>query len=108
MVSTIIICVTCIICVYIASHASVCIAHKDVTYKPQEGEGITQEQLSAVFCPIGLSIGAETPAEIAISIVGEMILETKKASVNSAHINSKLPAKGTARGVALGISEADR
>lgn len=49
MVSTIIICVTCIICVYIASHASVCIAHKDDTYKPQEGEGITQEMLDAAI-----------------------------------------------------------
>lgn len=36
-------------------------------------EGVTQEQLDAVHSPIGLRIGAETPEEIAISIVGEMI-----------------------------------
>jgi len=35
--------------------------------------GITDEQLSFVHTPIGLSIGAQTPEEIAVSIAAEMI-----------------------------------
>lgn len=36
-------------------------------------EGYTREDLNRVYSPIGLSIGAETPEEIAVSIVGELI-----------------------------------
>ena len=36
-------------------------------------EGVTEKQLSAVHAPIGLKIGSETPEEIAISIVAEII-----------------------------------
>ncbi|MHB1652634.1 MAG: XdhC family protein [Desulfitobacteriaceae bacterium] len=36
-------------------------------------EGIEQEQLNQVYSPIGLNIGAETPEEIAVSILGEII-----------------------------------
>jgi xanthine dehydrogenase accessory factor len=36
-------------------------------------EGVTEEALSRVQAPIGLSIGAETPEEIAISIAAEII-----------------------------------
>jgi xanthine dehydrogenase accessory factor len=36
-------------------------------------EGVSQEQLDRVYAPIGLKIKAETPAEIAVSIVAELI-----------------------------------
>jgi xanthine dehydrogenase accessory factor len=36
-------------------------------------EGFTREDLDRVHAPIGLEIGAETPEEIAVSIVGELI-----------------------------------
>lgn len=36
-------------------------------------EGFSQEQLNQVYSPIGLRIGAVTPAEIAISIMAELI-----------------------------------
>ncbi len=36
-------------------------------------EGIPPERLNEVFTPIGLPIGAESPAEIAISIVSELV-----------------------------------
>jgi xanthine dehydrogenase accessory factor len=36
-------------------------------------EGIQKESLEKVFSPMGLDIGAETPEEIAISILGEII-----------------------------------
>lgn len=38
-----------------------------------ENEGFILEELKKVKTPIGLQIGAETPAEIAISILGEII-----------------------------------
>lgn len=36
-------------------------------------EGFSEEQLAAVHTPIGLQIGAETPEEIALSIMAELI-----------------------------------
>jgi xanthine dehydrogenase accessory factor len=38
-----------------------------------EKEGISREAFDKVFAPMGLEIGAETPEEIAISVVAEMI-----------------------------------
>ncbi|MBI4820994.1 MAG: xanthine dehydrogenase accessory protein XdhC [Deltaproteobacteria bacterium] len=36
-------------------------------------KGFTAEQVAAVRCPVGLAIGAETPEEIAVSILAELI-----------------------------------
>ncbi len=41
-------------------------------------QGIAQELLATVHCPIGLSIGAQTPEEIAVSIVAECIAHRRK------------------------------
>jgi xanthine dehydrogenase accessory factor len=38
-----------------------------------EREGIPRERLAGVFTPIGLPIGAETPEEIALAIVAELV-----------------------------------
>jgi len=38
-----------------------------------EEQGIPEEKLSRVYSPIGLDIGAETPAEIAVAIMSEII-----------------------------------
>ncbi|MGQ3904754.1 XdhC family protein [Mixta calida] len=35
--------------------------------------GLDEEQIARLHAPLGLNIGAETPAEIAVSIVGELI-----------------------------------
>jgi xanthine dehydrogenase accessory factor len=35
--------------------------------------GITEEQFARVHGPIGLNIGARSPAEIAVSILGQII-----------------------------------
>lgn len=37
------------------------------------GEGFTEEELDQVYAPIGIEIGSETPAEIAISIAAQLI-----------------------------------
>ena len=47
------------------------------TFIQLEGEGIPHEVIARVRAPVGLDIGAQTPAEIAISVLGEMILERR-------------------------------
>lgn len=41
--------------------------------KRYKARGFTEAQLAAVRCPVGLDIGASTPAEIAVSIVAELV-----------------------------------
>lgn len=43
------------------------------TFRTLEGEGFSPDDLARVHAPIGLSIGAETPEEIAVSIGAELI-----------------------------------
>ena len=45
--------------------------------------GFSEEQISTLHAPIGLSIGAQTPAEIAISILAEIIEIKNKHSISS-------------------------
>ncbi len=45
-----------------------------LVYEELVKEGITAEKLLRVHAPIGLDIGAETPEEIAVSIIGEIIM----------------------------------
>ena len=56
--------------------------------------GFTQEQISNIFAPIGLPIGAVTPAEIALSILAQIVQEKNKthaASADKALLESKEP-----------------
>ena len=41
-------------------------------------QGFTQEQVSRIRAPIGLDIGAVSPAEIAVSVLGEIIAALRK------------------------------
>ncbi len=46
---------------------------RDAIFHRLRNEGFGEEDLRRVHAPIGLNIGAETPEEIAVSIVGEMV-----------------------------------
>jgi xanthine dehydrogenase accessory factor len=46
---------------------------RDKIYANLRAEGFSQQVLDQVYSPIGLDIGAETPAEIAVSIIGELV-----------------------------------
>ena len=47
-------------------------------FKILEQEGFSKEELGRVHAPIGLDIGSKTPAEIAISILAEVISDFQK------------------------------
>lgn len=51
---------------------------RDAIFKRLIAEGFTRDDLKRVHSPVGLDIGAETPAEIAVSIVAEMIAAKRK------------------------------
>ena len=51
---------------------------KEAIYKELVLQGVTQSALEQVCCPVGLSIDAETPAEIAVSVVAQMIQQRAK------------------------------
>ena len=46
-------------------------------------EGLSEELVDSIYTPIGLDIGAETPEEIAVSIVGELIEVKNRRKRNS-------------------------
>lgn len=51
---------------------------RDAIYARLRQDGFTDGDIARVRCPIGLEIGAETPEEIAVSIVAELIQERAK------------------------------
>ena len=46
---------------------------RNLIYRDLMDEGIEKEALESVYSPVGINIHAETPEEIAVSIVGELI-----------------------------------
>ena len=54
------------------------------TIETLKNAGFTQEQIGSIFAPIGLPIGAVTPAEIALSILSQIIQEKNKTHAASA------------------------
>jgi xanthine dehydrogenase accessory factor len=51
-----------------------------LTFEALLSDGVSEDVLAQVHSPIGLNIGAETPEEIAISIVAELIQHRAQAS----------------------------
>ncbi|WP_298202569.1 XdhC family aldehyde oxidoreductase maturation factor [Desulfosporosinus sp.] len=46
---------------------------RDLVFKELMNQGYGKEEIDRVYAPIGTNIGAETPEELAVSIVGELI-----------------------------------
>lgn len=51
-----------------------------LTWKLLEGQGISRARLDRIHAPVGLSIGADTPEEIAISVVAELVATRRSGS----------------------------
>ena len=54
---------------------------RDTIYQALIAEGVSREALTRVHSPIGIPIGGETPVEISISIVAELISERYKKRI---------------------------
>jgi len=52
-------------------------AKKNIIYSELRDKGISEEKLTRVSSPIGLEIGSQTPEEIAVSILAEMIRDLR-------------------------------
>ena len=48
---------------------------REAVYAQLREKGVSSKLLQTVHCPVGLSIGAQTPEEIAVSIAAELIAE---------------------------------
>ncbi len=46
---------------------------RDICYRNLRQQGFGDADLARVHCPVGLSIGSETPKEIAVSIIAELV-----------------------------------
>ena len=57
-------------------------------------EGYPEEKVGALYSPIGLKIGAETPAEIAVAIMGEIIDVKSRLGSNPSFSKELLAAVG--------------
>jgi xanthine dehydrogenase accessory factor len=51
-----------------------------LTWKLLEEQGISRARLDQIHAPVGLSIGADTPEEIAISVVAELVATRRSGS----------------------------
>ena len=58
--------------------------------KELEKEGIPREVFEKIIAPMGLEIGAETPEEIAISVVAEMIARAARAECRLASLSKSI------------------
>ena len=46
---------------------------KHALYRNMQEQGFSEEELQKVYAPIGLNLGGETPEEIALSIMAEIL-----------------------------------
>lgn len=52
------------------------------------GAGFSPEQIGRIHAPIGLDIGAVSPAEIAVSVLGEIVLSLRKKPLRSEKVKA--------------------
>jgi len=65
-------------------------------FRRLKARGIPEEALRRVVAPVGLSIGAETPAEIAVSILGQIIATVRNPEGGGEGVQEREPAEGRA------------
>jgi xanthine dehydrogenase accessory factor len=58
-------------------------------------EGFGQEELSRIYGPVGIDIGSQTPAEIALSIMAELVA-IKRGRLGG-HMRARIPKLQRAR-----------
>ena len=56
-----------------------------IIFQHLKEKGIAEENISKIFAPIGLKIGAQTPEEIAISIMAQIIQVKREKNKNSSY-----------------------
>lgn len=67
---------------------------RDALFAELAGEGFSIDDLLRVYCPTGISILAETPTEIAVSIVAQLVLlRARKKGANRGEIR-EIPTAG--------------
>lgn len=66
-------------------------------YRALEKEGISRDDLARVHAPVGLDIGAQTPEEIAVSIVAELVAIRRNAG-GLAHKKVEIASKAVSPG----------
>lgn len=67
------------------------------TFVQLAAEGMPLEVIARVRAPVGLDIGAQTPAEIAVSVTAEMILERRGGTGVSLHGRERIVERFLAR-----------
>lgn len=60
-----------------------------LTWKLLEEQGIPRPRLDRIHAPVGLSIGADTPEEIAISVVAELVATRRQGSRRRGGIDAR-------------------
>ena len=63
-------------------------------FRRLKARGIPEEALRRVVAPVGLPIGAETPAEIAVSILGQVIATVRNPAGDKDGVAETEPAEG--------------
>src|SRR6185295_13565092 len=74
-------------------------------FRRLRARGIAEEALGRVVAPVGLPIGAVTPAEIAVSILGQIIATVRNPAAAPDGVAEPSPAEG--RAPRLGSGRAD-
>ena len=62
-----------------------------VVYQSLADEGTSKEKLKSVHTPVGLDIGAQTPEEISVSIIAEVIMARRKTGASGGSLKFSLP-----------------